>query len=89
MAEKEGRETAGFESSFKESPGVQRLEWSVCRFDMQVAKANPIPGKGYECPVSSVGEVRITHSLKRPHLIISWSCKSRAELALISTSLLA
>lgn len=89
VAEKEGREAAGFESSFKESPGVKRLEQSVSRFDMQVAKTNQVPGKGFNSPVSSIGEIQIIHWLKRPHLIISWCCKTRAELAPFSTSLLA
>lgn len=53
VAGKEGREAAGFESSFKESSDVQRLGQSVSRFDMRVAKANPVPGKGCDCSVSS------------------------------------
>lgn len=39
-AEKEGRAAEGFDSWLGECSGVQRLERSVSRFDMQVAKAN-------------------------------------------------
>lgn len=59
MAEKEGGEAAGFDSSLGESSGVQRLEQSVSMFDMQVAKENAVPGRGYTSPLSSVGEVQI------------------------------
>lgn len=45
VAEKEGGEAAGFDSSLGESSGVQRLEQSVSMFDMQVAKENAVPGE--------------------------------------------
>lgn len=57
VAEK-GREAAGFESSFRESSGVKRLEYSVSSFDMQVAKANLVPGKGYNSLSPLLGKYR-------------------------------
>lgn len=72
MAEKEGREAAGFESSFKESSGVKRLEQSVSRFDTQVAKANLVPGKGYNSCVLCWGSTdhRFVKKAAPAHILV-------------------
>lgn len=59
VIEKERKEGAGFDRSLRAAFGVQRLEQSVSMFDMQVAKANAIPGGVYIPPLSSVEEVKI------------------------------
>lgn len=85
-AEKEGRAAEGFDSQLGECLGVQRLERSVSRFDMQVSKANAELGK-HTLPLSPLlgggtDTIFILKAVPDPLLIQ----QKRVELALnIST----